>query len=514
MRAWLLVVLAGCGRIGFDPLGDPFQYGQMRSIYLYNDVAPAKSIPIEANAPISTGGLADFAVAPDLEANTGLTFDPQTGVISGSPTRTSPSTTYTVTATLGDVVSTARVTIRTAPGFYVTDLADLADASPIDNDCVTATGTCTLRAALRQLAVFDTTLRVALVVPPGTIQLGLGELVAMRPVEIIGTGRDTTAVDAAAASRVLDSADLNTVIVSDLTLRNGKIVGDGGGAFHIHGGNVVLRDLVVEGSTGDDDGGVSLFDDAGMLPMQGLIERVVFRNNTAILGGGALGASSGAGGTTVTITECEFTGNTAPAGAALSGGGRLIITESLFADNNGNAIFLNPGSDSRLINDTIVGNHGGVGTAGGIGTNNVAIAHIINSTVVGNTCAGTCFGEGGIGTNSGGIMTIRNTIVAGNLDLEDNSPANCHGAGMITSLGNNLADDPGTCFDEATGDRITTALELLPLGDYGGPTRTIAIGAGSPAYDGGSDAECPSVDQRGFPRPAQGSCDIGAFEAQ
>src|SRR5207237_3413459 len=36
--------------------------------------------------------------------------------------------------------------------------------------------------------------------------------------------------------------------------------------------------------------------------------------------------------------------------------------------------------------------------------------------------------------------------------------------------------------------------------------------AGSPAIDAGSCAGTPSLDQRGIPRPAGGSCDIGAYE--
>jgi hypothetical protein len=337
----------------------------------------------------------------------------------------------------------------------------------------------------------------------------------MKPTELIGAGRDVTVIDARGASRIIGSVDLNNVIISDLTLRNGSIIGDGGGAFHVHGGDVVLRDLVVEGSKGDGDGGVSLSDDTGTKPMQGLIERVVFRNNAATsVGGGALGTSSGFAGTMITVTACEFTGNSAAIrGGGVDSTGRITIAESLFADNTGGAIFGEPGVDARLVNDTIVGNRAGIGAAAGVATNNNAIVQIVNSTIVGNTCAGTCYGEAGIGTNTGGMMTIRNTIVAGNYDLADNSLSNCHGAGMITTLGNNLADEPGTCFDEAAGDRITDP-QLLPLGDYGGPTRTIAIGDGSPAFDGGSATDCPATDQRGFPRPARGSCDIGAFEAQ
>ena len=52
---------------------------------------------------------------------------------------------------------------------------------------------------------------------------------------------------------------------------------------------------------------------------------------------------------------------------------------------------------------------------------------------------------------------------------------------------------------------------LEPLADNGGPTRTMALGDGSPALGAGTD--CPGTDQRGEARDS-GSCDLGAFESQ
>jgi hypothetical protein len=55
---------------------------------------------------------------------------------------------------------------------------------------------------------------------------------------------------------------------------------------------------------------------------------------------------------------------------------------------------------------------------------------------------------------------------------------------------------------------------LLPLADNGGPTRTHALRAGSPAEDAGNNASGDPSDQRGtgFPRVIGPSADIGAFE--
>jgi len=67
---------------------------------------------------------------------------------------------------------------------------------------------------------------------------------------------------------------------------------------------------------------------------------------------------------------------------------------------------------------------------------------------------------------------------------------------------------------QGSSQNNVTSLNLGPLADNGGPTRTIALGLGSVAIDAGS---CLQVtDQRGLPRPGTGGtlCDSGAFELQ
>jgi hypothetical protein len=51
---------------------------------------------------------------------------------------------------------------------------------------------------------------------------------------------------------------------------------------------------------------------------------------------------------------------------------------------------------------------------------------------------------------------------------------------------------------------------LGAIGDNGGPTRTEALQAGSPAIDAGNPATCAPIDQRGVARDSK--CDIGAYE--
>ena len=54
---------------------------------------------------------------------------------------------------------------------------------------------------------------------------------------------------------------------------------------------------------------------------------------------------------------------------------------------------------------------------------------------------------------------------------------------------------------------------LKPLADNGGPTKTHALPAGSPALNASpANSGCKPTDQRGVTRPQGAACDIGAFE--
>ena len=59
--------------------------------------------------------------------------------------------------------------------------------------------------------------------------------------------------------------------------------------------------------------------------------------------------------------------------------------------------------------------------------------------------------------------------------------------------------------------------KLSPLGNYGGPTKTMIPLASSPATKAGSVSLIPAgvtTDQRGLPRVVGGKVDIGAVEIQ
>ena len=91
--------------------------------------------------------------------------------------------------------------------------------------------------------------------------------------------------------------------------------------------------------------------------------------------------------------------------------------------------------------------------------------------------------------------------------------------GTFTSLGNNLIGktdgSSGWIASDLTGTVASPLNALLaPLGNYGGPTQTMALLPGSPAIDAGasSGGNILPTDQRGLSRV--GNTDIGAFESQ
>jgi hypothetical protein len=106
-------------------------------------------------------------------------------------------------------------------------------------------------------------------------------------------------------------------------------------------------------------------------------------------------------------------------------------------------------------------------------------------------------------------LEIKNTMVARNV-TGGGAPRNCSGTG-ITSMGHNL-EGGADCQFTARGDLRNKKPRLGALKNNGGPTRTHALRASSPAINAASNSACPATDQRGISRPKGPRCDIGAFE--
>jgi CSLREA domain-containing protein len=436
--------------------------------------------------------------------------------------------------------------------FTVNSPADVPDVDPGNGVCetVAGNGVCTLRAAIQESNAHtgaDSIVLQAnvtyLLARVGDDNTALnGDLDIIDSVTITGAG-PTTVVDGNAEAvhesvfTVFPCIGTSTippqgqtcanggivVTISGTTVRNGRGV-DGGGIRNM--GDLTLQNCVFTGNLAAFNGG-GIYN-AGVLALTGSI--VSNNSNNDGAGGGI--SSAGA----LTIDASTVSGNAARGVFAAGGGidlldvsGPVVIRNSTFTNNTAR---IGGGIHARanridVINSTFSGNGttedgGGLYVAAGAtGLYNVTIAY--NRTNTGLSTRSTAEGAG-IYRETGATLYFANSLIAGNSKLVPNGdakpisdPDQC--AGTLSSLGNNLLSDiePGHCT--ITGPYNVAALTLGTLQNNGGPTKTHALPAGSPAIDAGNVAGCVdgdgaaiSTDQRGFPRPFGSRCDVGAFE--
>jgi hypothetical protein len=216
----------------------------------------------------------------------------------------------------------------------------------------------------------------------------------------------------------------------------------------------------------------------------------ITNGNTSNDGGGILAND----GVNLTLNNCTVAGNSAGAGGGIAQfSGALTANNSTLSGNtttqNGGALDI-AGGQSTLNNCTLFGNFART-NGGGIFVD-AGVTNMLNNCTVAGNSAGT---GGGVFQNSSSVSMLVNTIVAGNTAA--NSPDIF---GLFTGT-NNFMD----------GDA-----RLAPLGNYGGPTKTMPPMFGSPAIDAGLDSVTNALptDQRGYARLVGPHVDIGAVEAQ
>jgi CSLREA domain-containing protein len=311
-----------------------------------------------------------------------------------------------------------------------------------------------------------------------------------------------------------------TVNISGLTITNGFY--SAGGISN--GGRLTVTECVVSGNQG-----ASFFQSFAGGGIYNSKSGTLTLLNSTVSGNSSRNWAAGiANEGTMQITNSNIAGNRAaggPANGAILNDGLLTITGSTISDNV--AVFpfssicggIGNGGTVTIINSTITGNisSSDVGTAGAI--YNFGTVTVASSTITNNKGGGA----GGV-LNFTGTVQIKNTIIAGN---SGETLPDVFGA--FTSNGYNLIGkgDGGTGFTNGLKQdqvgSISAPLDPLlgTLQDNGGPTKTYALLAGSPAIDRGSCRATPvNQDQRGEMRPldltgtdnADDGCDIGSFE--
>ena len=359
------------------------------------------------------------------------------------------------------------------------------------------------------------------------------------------------------SSRLSRDWNLNLTILSGDIDRNGLL--DAGNAYHVvtasgTGATANLDGFTITGGNASGDlhnNGGGLYSSSGSPNLSNLtftanraksyggaiylylsnpkLSGVTFTQNTALRGGGMYNYLS-----TPSLARASFTANTAEQGGGMYNyvARDMPLSELSFSANtadDGAGMFnaYSPYSlDSATFHANTASRGGGTynyyssftltnvtfhansaSTGGGI-YSYTSQAELVNVTIYTN-----------LGSAGGGIynqvssLSLRNAIVWGN-----------------TPLVSQLAGDVETYLYDYSDIQVGTGYEGLgnislnpllgELADNGGSTRTHALLKGSPAIDAGDPLNCPAQDQRGVPRPQDGTgdgvevCDMGAFEVQ
>jgi hypothetical protein len=298
-------------------------------------------------------------------------------------------------------------------------------------------------------------------------------------------------------------------------------------------------------SFGDCGGGGAIYIDGGRAPDNGGPDQLILRGNTFNANqtnnhGGALFIGLYTGDTTE-IDRSSFENNSVTHAASMASSGtggaiwyglaaagvtstKLALTHTLLASNSaesqGGGLWTS--APTTISNTTITGNRAvnpanlgpddwRKGNGGGIAVSNSAPVTINNSTIANNRAG---FNGGGI---AGKTVTIKNTLFASNTaDWSIGIMQHCTDA--LTDAGNNLQYPPKNPNPNYWNETNCSAAiriadpQLSALASNGGPTKTLALAATSPAIDAGNASTCAGSDQRDISRTQGARCDIGAYE--
>jgi Ca2+-binding RTX toxin-like protein len=270
----------------------------------------------------------------------------------------------------------------------------------------------------------------------------------------------------------------------------------------VHGTPVTISGLTLTAGKPDTSGmaggrGGAIFSKYAKLTL----DRVVISNSSSgdNFGGGIENANG-----SLTVRSSTISGNSAGEGAGISN-----------RHDEPNAVIIE--------NSTITGNYANEYGGGGVWFENPfdeATISVRSTTIAGNSVANAGSGGGGGFWTNGNGTTFTNTIAADNTaglrpDVQTAGPSSTLSASF------SLVENPDGASITGGSNVFGQDPKLGPLGDNGGPTPTIPLLDGSPAFDAGSSAGL-GTDQRGAPRPfdlvglgpATGgdNADIGAYE--
>lgn len=333
------------------------------------------------------------------------------------------------------------------------------------------------------------------------------------PLEIDGKGKVTLV--AKPGSRIFEHA-LGTFTLKNITLTGGSAAGDCGGAIKVDAGTVNLDHVHITFSSAAQGGALCALAGTSVSVWHSELQK-----NTASNQGGGIWAAG-----TMDVSRSTLVGNQ----ATNQGGGiyianttsevdlmwsTVVFNKTTSGSGKGGGVYVVPGGFASVFTSTISTNS----AFKGAGIANDGTTWINSSTIANNSTTGV--GQAA-GLYTPGVTNLRNTLLAGNNGRDCSvTPVERN----LNSQGNSL-DQDGSCALAGPADKSNVDPLLGPLSSNGGPTRTHAIHAGSPAIDAADSAYCGMWDQRLvsgsvddiLQRAADGDgngsivCDIGSFE--
>ncbi len=331
----------------------------------------------------------------------------------------------------------ARANVATAASggggtFTVNDLSGADDATPGDGICATATGTCTLVAAVQEVnaAPMGSTSDIGFGID-GTITLSQ-PLMIQKGVTIDGASHKVTVDGGGASQLFIFNGDGSTWTLKHLTIANAYMNSAGSYGAAIN-----------SSATGN-------------------IDSVTFTNNNNVQGsGGAIAAWS-----TLTIANSTFSGNTAGAGGADAwSGGTMNIANSTFIGGTGGPIDF---TFSGSLDNSIVAGAGGAfgcttnpGSGGTVtGTNNVA-----NDTSCPGSTVSAAMGLGTLADHGGDVATYSLNPTSPAIDTGATGSCPSQDARGIARPQLSGCDIGATEYDPSTTTTLTASPSTAMPGD-------------------------------------------------
>lgn len=339
--------------------------------------------------------------------------------------------------------------------FEVQSLSFVVDTATDEEDGNYNTGDLSLREAIglanmnpgADTITFDAALN-------GTpLLLTLGQLTSTDTVTITGNGAVNTVIDAQSGSRILNHVASGDLTLDSLTLQNGRVTGEDGGAVQmLSSGNLTITNSTLSGNStsGDYASGGAIFTYSGNVTV----------SNSTLSGNSTVGLESDGGavythGGNVTVTNSTLSGNST-AGRSADGGailatGIVTVTNSTLSGNStsgryadGGAIFAN-GSTATITNSTLSGNFtsgiyawgGAIISAGEITTNNSTLSG--NFTMEDNSRGGAMFAYGNV------------TVIESTLSGNTTGGAGADGGAIYSFFGNVSVTDSTLSSNSTTG---------------------------------------------------------------